>query len=62
MLLADKTIGRFVPVRFLTFSVIGGLGIFVHMIIVVSLLKGLHGLYNRVCCDRHHDDLQLHAQ
>jgi len=25
MLLADKTIGRFVPVRFLTFSIIGGL-------------------------------------
>jgi dolichol-phosphate mannosyltransferase len=41
MLLADKTIGRFVPVRFLAFSIIGGLGIFVHMVILTSLLKGL---------------------
>jgi dolichol-phosphate mannosyltransferase len=41
MLLADKTIGRFVPVRFLTFSVIGGLGVFVHMATLTLLLKGL---------------------
>lgn len=27
MLLADKTIGRFVPVRFLTFSIIRGLAV-----------------------------------
>ena len=41
MLLADKTIGRFVPVRFLTFSIIGGLGVFVHMAVLTLLLKGL---------------------
>ncbi len=41
MLLADKTIGRFVPVRFLTFSIIGGLGLFVHMAVLTSALKGL---------------------
>jgi dolichol-phosphate mannosyltransferase len=41
MLLADKTIGRFVPVRFLTFAIIGGLGVFVHMAILVLELKGL---------------------
>lgn len=41
MLLADKTIGRFVPVRLVSFSVIGGLGIAVHMIILTLLLKGL---------------------
>jgi len=41
MLLADKTIGRFVPVRFLTFSIIGGLGVFVHMAILTVVLKGL---------------------
>ncbi|BFU92216.1 MAG: hypothetical protein NTAFB01_34030 [Nitrospira sp.] len=29
MSLANKTIGRFVPVRFLTFSIIGGLGVLV---------------------------------
>lgn len=41
MLLADKTIGRFVPVRFVAFSIIGGLGIFVHMAILTLALKGL---------------------
>jgi dolichol-phosphate mannosyltransferase len=40
MLLADKTIGRFVPVRFLTFSIIGGLGVFVHMATLILVLKG----------------------
>lgn len=41
MLLADKVIGRFVPVRFLTFSIVGGLGLFVHMAVLTSALKGL---------------------
>jgi dolichol-phosphate mannosyltransferase len=41
MLLADKTVGRFVPVRFLTFSIIGGLGVFIHMAILTLALKGL---------------------
>jgi len=41
MLLADKTIGRFVPVRFVTFSIIGGMGIFVHMAVLTLALKGL---------------------
>jgi dolichol-phosphate mannosyltransferase len=41
MLLADKTIGRFVPVRFLTFSIIGGLGVFVHMAVLTFALGGL---------------------
>jgi dolichol-phosphate mannosyltransferase len=41
MLLADKTIGRFVPVRFLTFSLIGGLGVVVHMAVLTLVLKGL---------------------
>ena len=40
MLLADKTIGRFVPVRFLAFSIIGGLGVFVHMAVLTLALKG----------------------
>lgn len=40
MLLADKTVGRFVPVRFLMFSLIGGLGVFVHMAILMAALKG----------------------
>ncbi|MCU0975485.1 MAG: glycosyltransferase family 2 protein [Steroidobacteraceae bacterium] len=41
MLLADKTIGRFVPVRFLSFALVGGLGVFVHMAVLTTLLKGL---------------------
>ncbi len=41
MLLADKMVGRFVPVRFLAFSIIGGLGVFVHMIALTLLLKWL---------------------
>jgi dolichol-phosphate mannosyltransferase len=41
MLLADKTIGRYVPVRFLTFAAVGGLGVFVHMAVLTALLKGL---------------------
>ena len=40
MLLADKTIGRIVPVRFLMFSLIGGLGVLVHMAALTILLKG----------------------
>jgi dolichol-phosphate mannosyltransferase len=31
MLLADKTVGRYVPVRFVAFTIVGGLGVFVHM-------------------------------
>lgn len=41
MLLADKTIGRFVPVRFLSFALVGGLGVVVHMAVLTALLKGL---------------------
>ena len=41
MLLADKMVGRFLPVRFLTFSIIGGLGILVHMAVLTLALKGL---------------------
>jgi dolichol-phosphate mannosyltransferase len=39
MLLADKTIGRFLPVRFLAFSIIGGLGVFVHLAALTFLLS-----------------------
>lgn len=41
MLLADKTVGRVVPVRFLAFSVVGGLGVLVHMTGLALMLKGL---------------------
>ena len=41
MLLADKTIGRFVPVRFVAFTIVGGFGVFVHMLALSIALKGL---------------------
>jgi dolichol-phosphate mannosyltransferase len=37
MLLAEKTIGRYVPVRFLSFSLVGGAGVLVHMAILATL-------------------------
>ena len=40
MLLADKTVGRFVPVQLAAFSLIGGLGILVHMATLILFLKG----------------------
>lgn len=39
MLLLDKMVGRWVPVRFLSFALIGGLGIFVHMAVLAGLFK-----------------------
>jgi len=39
MLLADKTVGRYVPVRFIAFSIVGGLGVFVHMAALSGALK-----------------------
>ena len=37
MLLAEKTVGRYVPVRFLAFSLVGGAGVAVHMAVLASL-------------------------
>ena len=39
MLLADKTVGRFIPVRFLSFSLIGGLGVVVHLAVMAVALN-----------------------
>ena len=38
MLLADKLVGHIVPVRFAPFALIGGLGLFVHMAVLWSVL------------------------
>ena len=38
MLLLDKTVGRFVPVRFIAFGLIGGIGVGIHMAILATLL------------------------
>jgi len=40
ILLLDKTVGRYVPVRFITFSAVGGLGLVVHMAALTALYKG----------------------
>ncbi len=41
MLLADKLIGHVVPVRFIAFSLVGGVGVGVHMAVLWVLLDGL---------------------
>lgn len=40
LLLADKLVGKWVPVRFLAFSAIGALGIGVHFAVLSTLFKG----------------------
>jgi dolichol-phosphate mannosyltransferase len=37
MLLAEKTIGRYVPVRFLAFTLVGGAGVLVHLATLSAL-------------------------
>ena len=39
MLLLDKLVGRWVPVRFVSFMAVGGVGVLVHMAILGSLLN-----------------------
>ena len=39
MMLLDKTVGRYVPVRFVPFAMIGGLGVFVHMAVLWVVFK-----------------------
>lgn len=42
MLLLDKTIGRYVPVRFIAFSAVGALGLAVHMATLALAFRGLN--------------------
>ena len=39
LLLLDKTIGRYVPTRFISFALIGGTGVFVHIAVLTLLFK-----------------------
>jgi dolichol-phosphate mannosyltransferase len=39
MLLADKSVGRYVPARFLAFAIVGGVGVIVHLTTLTILLK-----------------------
>src|SRR5215469_13377567 len=41
MLLLDKLIGHLVPVRFIAFALVGGVGVIIHLIVLTSLFKGL---------------------
>jgi dolichol-phosphate mannosyltransferase len=41
MLLADKLVGRYVPVRFLAFSAVGGLGVGVHLMVLGLAYRSL---------------------
>lgn len=41
MLLLDKTMGRVIPVRFVVFMLVGGLGVFVHMLALAGLNQAL---------------------
>jgi dolichol-phosphate mannosyltransferase len=42
LLLLDTTIGRLVPVRFVAFVLVGGLGVLVHMAALTLLFRGMH--------------------
>jgi dolichol-phosphate mannosyltransferase len=42
MLVLDKLIGRFVPVRFVAFALVGGVGVVVHVAVLGILFKLLH--------------------
>jgi len=41
MLLLDKLVGRVIPARFIAFSLIGGLGVGVHLLVLAASLKGV---------------------
>jgi dolichol-phosphate mannosyltransferase len=41
LMLLDKTVGRYIPTRFIPFAFIGGLGVFVHMAVLWVLFRGL---------------------
>ena len=46
MLLAEKTIGRYIPVRFFAFTLVGGAGVLVHMAVLAALRAAAVGFSN----------------
>jgi dolichol-phosphate mannosyltransferase len=46
MLLAEKTIGRYIPVRFFAFTLVGGAGVLVHMAVLAALRAAHVGFSN----------------
>ncbi len=45
MLLLDKSVGRFLPVRFIMFMLVGGAGVFVHMLTLLIMNQGLQASF-----------------
>jgi dolichol-phosphate mannosyltransferase len=42
MLLLDKLIGHWIPVRFLAFSIVGAMGVAVHLAVLTLVFQGMH--------------------
>jgi dolichol-phosphate mannosyltransferase len=42
LLLLDKRLGHIVPVRFIAFTLVGGSGVFVHLLVLLLTFKGFH--------------------
>jgi dolichol-phosphate mannosyltransferase len=45
MLILDKTVGRILPVRFVVFMMVGGLGVFVHLAVLTAVFKLAHSSF-----------------
>jgi dolichol-phosphate mannosyltransferase len=45
LLLLDKLFGQYVPIRFISFALIGGSGILVHLAVLTLMFKGLNGSF-----------------
>ena len=55
MLLLDKLVGQFIPVRFLAFSIVGAMGVAVHFAVLTLVFQGLNrgfvqGQAAATCC------------
>ena len=63
LLLLDKMVGKYVPVRFVMFAIIGVLGLAGHLLILAAGLGGIAAVFHRAG-DRHgmRDRRQLHPQ
>jgi dolichol-phosphate mannosyltransferase len=45
LLLLDKLFGRYIPIRFVSFALIGGSGVFVHFAVLTLIFKGFDGSF-----------------
>jgi dolichol-phosphate mannosyltransferase len=42
LLLIDKTVGRYIPTRFVSFALVGGTGVCVHLVALTVLYRFMH--------------------